>query len=289
MDSETIAASVAGAVGADLVFYPLDTVITLQQTSTNFSYVLPLRRYYQGFTASVALTAPAFTVYLASYRQCKQQLTPYFGEKSFINYIISGGVAEFASSSIWTPLEVIKGRMQILNSSSSTWQLMGHIYRNEGFKGFYRGYWMGIAVFLPSSVVWWASYEHFKDYASEWKRQRQGLSERPDLSTLEYGLASGLATISSVSATNFLDVVKTRQQLAAADEITSMRPDDYRGVWNVGRNLVKEVGLWRALVKGLHVRLLHSLPTGIVSMAIVETISPDRGYKGLGDTQLMSE
>lgn len=247
----------------------MDTIRTLQQTSTNFSYVLPFARYWRGLGASVALTTPAFTVYMVSYRQCKRELTPYLGESAFCNYVISGAAAEIASSVIWTPMEVVKGRMQILESSGrNTFWLMKDIYKKEGVKGFFRGYWMGIAVFLPHSVIWWTSYEVTKGYVGR---------DSPDgnLSALQYGFSSAVAATTAATGANFFDVVKTRQQLAVADEISKIRPDDQQSVLKVARNLIKEVGIFRALFKGLHIRLMHSLPSSILAMIIVEKLNPD--------------
>jgi solute carrier family 25 iron transporter 28/37 len=247
----------------------VDTIRTLQQTSTNFSYVLPFARYWRGLGASVALTTPAFTVYMVSYRQCKRDLTPYLGESAFSNYVISGAVAELTSSVIWTPMEVVKGRMQILEAQNrNTMWLIGDIYRKEGIKGFFRGYWMGVGVFLPHSVVWWTSYEVTKGYVG--KDSVDG-----NLSAFQYGLSSAAASTTAATCSNFLDVVKTRQQLAVAEEISKIRPDDQQSVLKVARNLVKEVGLFRALFKGLHIRLMHSLPSSILAMIIVEKVNPD--------------
>ncbi|CAN6674325.1 hypothetical protein TRVA0_051S00936 [Trichomonascus vanleenenianus] len=270
MDFPTIAASVAGAVGSKIAFHPLDTIRTLQQTSTNFSYVLPFARYWRGLGAAVALTTPAFTVYMVSYRQCKRELTPYLGGDAISNFVISGAVSEILSSVIWTPMEVVKGRMQILETTGkkTTFDLIRDIQKKEGPKGFFRGYWMGIGVFLPHSVVWWTTYEMIKSHLAK---------ENPHkpLSAMQYGVASAVACTTGATASNFLDVVKTRTQLAVSDEISRLRPDDQKSVFIVARNLIREVGLFRALFKGLHVRLMHSLPSGILSMIIVETINPD--------------
>lgn len=276
MDFQTIAASVAGAVGSKIVFHPLDTIRTLQQTSTNFSYLLPFPRYFRGLGAAVALTTPAFTTYMVSYRQCKRELAPYYGETAMANYVISGAVAEIVSSVIWTPMEVVKGRMQILDSAgpSSTMALVNRIYHKEGIRGFFRGYVMGVVTFLPHSVVWWASYEHCKEYISKTRKDQSS----NELTALEYGVSSAIAGTTAATASNFLDIVKTRQQLAVSDEISRIRPDDQQSVLRVARNLIREVGLFRALFKGLHIRLMHSLPSSILAMIIVEKINPDTSH-----------
>ncbi|ANB14572.1 Agc1p [Sugiyamaella lignohabitans] len=268
MALETIAASVLGAVGSKLVFYPLDTIRTLQQTSTNFSYFLPIRSYFRGLGASLSLSAPAFTVYMVAYRETKRELAPYLGEAALANYIVSGAVSQLTSSFIWTPMEVLKARMQIHQGPKiSTLNLASSIYRMDGIKGFFRGYWMGVAVFLPHSVVWWTTYEYSKELLSK---------EDQPLKTIDYGIASASASSSAALASNFLDVIKTRQQVAVSEEIARIRPDDRQGVFKVARNLIKEVGFFRAFFKGLHIRLLHSLPSSALAMMIVESINPDR-------------
>lgn len=167
--------------------------------------------------------------------------------------------------------------MQINESGTSTFSLVRSIHQSEGFKGFFRGYWMGIAVFVPHSVVWWISYEKAKTFLVT--NFLPPGSNNADLSPQLIATASAFGTISATSAANFLDVVKTRQQLAVSDEIKQMRPDDAKGVWTVAKNLVKEAGLLRAMVKGLHMRLMNAVPSGVLSMVIVETLNPDVEHK----------
>lgn len=203
-------------------------------------------------------------------------------------------------------MEVVKGRMQISSTSISTFELIREIRQSEGIKGFFRGYWMGIVVFLPHSVVWWTTYEEAKRLLAEHhhhtKHQHHNgvaataQSSQNDISDLEsgpvtnnpaylnpthYAIASACATTVAQTSTNLLDVVKTRQQLAVSKEIAHLRPDDQLGVLTVGRNLIKEVGFFRACFKGLHIRLLQSLPSSILSMVIVESLNPDISKRAL--------
>ena len=163
-------------------------------------------------------------------------------------------------------------------------------------------------MFLPHSIVWWTTYEEAKrllaenrilqspiSLATQQKQsQQQHLSvgditnidgvlpaNLAELTPTHYAIASAGATVVAQTSTNFLDVVKTRQQLAVSKEIAHLRPDDQLGVFTVARNLVKEVGFFRACFKGLHVRLLQSLPSSILSMVIVETLNPDISTKAV--------
>ncbi|KAK9365412.1 mitochondrial carrier domain-containing protein [Lipomyces kononenkoae] len=298
MDFATVAASVAGSVGSAVVFHPLDTLLTLRQTSVSRSYILPFQQYWRGVTISALMSTPAFTLYLVSYRQAKHEFAPYLGTNSGLNYIASGVCAEITSSVLFTPMENIKGRLQLKNGPGieSTRELIVNIYKNEGFKSFFRGYWMSLAIYTPNSVCYWYIYENMKAFMRRRniERRRDGnnssnsllppstssessITPSPDLTVAQYALASSVATLGGETVCNFLDIVRTRQQLATSDEIKRIRPDDQHGLLTVARNLIKEHGLVRSIFKGLHLRLMYALPTGVLSMVIVEQIKPDIG------------
>lgn len=196
-------------------------------------------------------------------------LSPYVGNNSLTNYIVSGAVAEVASSGIWTPTEVLKGRMQIATHGKpmTTMETIKSIYKAEGIRGFMHGYFMGLVVFVPHSVVWWVSYERIREYMSG--------NNVSSLTALQYGEAAAIATTTAVIATNFLDVVKTRQQLAHSPEVAKLRPTDTQGVRQIAKNLIKENGFWRAMTKGMGMRFISTVPSSALAMAIMETLHPD--------------
>ncbi|KAK9457892.1 mitochondrial carrier domain-containing protein [Dipodascopsis uninucleata] len=293
MDLSTAAAAMAGAVVTSVIFHPLDTILTLRQTSVSDCLVLPFRHYWRGVTATAVLTTPTFALFLVSYRESKKALTPYLGSDSAIVYMLSGTVAEFSSSVIGTPMEVIKGRLQLKqgNQWESTTKLMRSIYAAEGIHGFFRGYLMKSVIYTPNTICYWYVYEHLKSYYKSKMNTLAGskrstpsnndhsahmnVEQKTKLSLTQYALASSVATVCAESISNFLDVVKTRQQLASSQEIKALRPEDRKSLWTVARNLIREVGIPRALVKGLHIRLLYALPATVLSMTIFEALSPE--------------
>lgn len=266
MDFATIASSIVASTSSRLVFHPIDTLRTIGQT-TGGSYRMPLPRYWSGLLPGIGLSVPGFTAYLVAYRQCKGELTPYFGAASLPNYIISGSVAELASSMVWTPTEVLKGRLQIAAKSQTTWELVSGIYRLEGIRGFFHGYFMGLVVFLPHSVIWWVSYENL--------RLKLSNGDIASLSPGKTALSAMGATSTAVVCTNFLDVIKTRQQLAHSPEVAKLRPSDTLGVRTIAINLLRENGVIRGLTKGMGLRLMSTVPSSALSMAIMETLHPD--------------
>lgn len=269
MDISTIVSSVVSSTSTKCICHPIDTLRTIGQ-ATDGGYRLPLRRYWAGLAPSVALSVPGFTAYLVAYRQTKASLSETLGPQSLTNYIASGAVAEIASSWIWTPCEIIRGSQQISFKSQSTLSLISRIWREEGLRGFYHGYWMGIAVFLPYSVAWWVVYE----------RVREGMATRKEtsvanLSPQYHAMAAAAAAGVAVVSTNFLDIVKTRQQLAHSPEIGALRPDDRKGIFTIAKNLINEQGWRRAIFRGMGMRLLSTTPSTALSMAIMEWLHPD--------------
>lgn len=207
----------------------------------------------------MSLSVCGFTVYLVAYRQSKQSLSQYLSPLA--NYVISGTIAEFTSSFIWTPMEVLKNRLQISTARSRhPIEVVRQIYRQEGIRGFFQGYWMGIAVFLPHSVVFWVVYENVRKMRS-----------KP--SNIDNAVSAATGTVVATCCTNILDVVKTRQQVAFSPD--SLRASDKLGVLSIGRRLVKESGFWGAATKGLGVRLSASIPSSALTMMLVEYLHPD--------------
>lgn len=285
-----------------MIVYPLDTIAIQNQTSTtrplfpsSQTFLKSFRGLYRGLGVSIMITTPAVALYLCSYRQAKESLMPYLGEKT-PNYILSGCIAETMSSFMWTPLEVLKARLQI-SSSSSSGSLMVQVrelYRAEGVRGFYRGYLMGLAVYMPYNAIWWSSYENSKSFT-------QGLGvEKP---AYQAAIGSALATSLSTSLSHPLDLLKTRYQVSTSESISALiaaqsspvpsssrtsglqahgsgnRSSDQMGIKYVLRNVLRESG-WRGLYAGIGPRLFCSIPSSVISMAVFEYLRPDDNTKG---------
>lgn len=267
MDGKTVWASVVSTTLADIIFHPLDTMLTVHQTNHKASLIMPFRRYWNGLVPSIAFSVPAHTIDIVIYREAKKTFLPYFGTGSVLNYLCSSAIAQLGSSLVWNPMDVIKGRMQITEGRSMR-SVIRQIYYTEGIAGFYRGFWLGIGIYGPYNLVWWSCYE-------ELKQGLRALRHTTDLSASDYFFSSAVATTLGETASNFFVVVKKRTQLATSDELSALRPDDAKGVFHVGRNLIKEAGVLRAVFRGLPIRLLSSVPAHALAMAIMEKMAPD--------------
>ncbi|KAF3908983.1 Mitoferrin [Dactylellina cionopaga] len=280
MDLQTLFASCCASVVSRLVCYPLDTIAIQHASSTRRPiFSVPFRTYYRGLLPSTVLVTPAIALYFTTYRQSKALLIPHFGDTT-TTYLLSGTIAELASSFVWTPLEVIKSRLQISKTAADgrLSENLKQIWRNEGIRGFYRGYLLGLVVFIPYNGIWWSVYEHTKKALPQnW----------PIFSQAAFG--GSVATITSICICHPLDLIKTRYQVATTATVGRVggeRLEDARGVMKVVRNVWAEKKFGRGFYNGLGARLVCSTPSSLISMAVFEYLSPDRtAEKALDDSE----
>ena len=275
MDFHTLGASVAANVLARVACYPLDTIAIQHASSTRRPiFSVPLRTYYRGVGASIGITTPAVALYYCTYRATKASLMPYLGDSTY-NYIAAGISAELASSLLWTPLEVIKARLQISRTGRDGKLLyqLRDIAAKEGIKGFYRGYAMGLAIYIPYNAISWTVYENVKKIPA-------------DLSyATQVAVSAGSATICVHGLVYPFDLVKTRYQVATSGTIAEVagvtgRGSDKKGIRQILRNVIKESGK-KGFYAGFFPRLLCSFPSSVITMSVIEYLKPDVQSKEL--------
>lgn len=76
---------------------------------------------------------------------------------------LAGGIATMAHDAIVTPLDVVKQRLQVYNSSyRGVLQCIRSVFAQEGLRAFYASYPTTVAMNVPFQAVHFASYESFK-------------------------------------------------------------------------------------------------------------------------------
>jgi hypothetical protein len=154
-------------------------------------------------------------------------------------------------NSFFKSREVIKNKQQFENLDLRT--VVRNVFKENGIRGFGRGYFLSLGVFIPYSMTYFVIYEKLKDLASE---NRQGGG---DLSFGLYLSCSSLSSAVAASVSNAVDVVKTRVQ------ITGKRP------WILIKDMLYKDGL-KSLTKGLGARILWVTPSVSISMTIYEVL-----------------
>ena len=138
------------------------------------------------------------------------------------------------------------------------------LYREGGFRSFYRGYFASLLCFAPSSACWWMLYNYFNEFL-------YGTSVKHDMPYMLLNCMSGTMSGAAVSImTNPLDLLRANIQVH--------RPSSYRSavkyLWKEDR--------WRIFNKGLTARLTQSCISSALIVIGYETLkrfSVDEKYR----------
>ncbi|KAG0084569.1 hypothetical protein BGZ93_008210 [Podila epicladia] len=289
-------ASSAAALCSRLCTHPLDTVKTRVQVANTPQHLVPTFLHlfrtgglYRGLPIALTLSVPGLSVYLTTYDVAKEALSKQFPahvqDDSVVNHMLSAGVAEVCSGLFWTPMEVLKQKQQIETTGSrtvsstsaqqpqpvrtKTLDLAKMIYRREGLAGFYRGYFITLGVFVPYSMLYFASYEQMKQMAWARQKQRSGatMGSNQDHETLSFMTIVGCAAVAcgfAAGVSNIVDVVKTRWQtsvLTKNTELSSTR--------KIAEAMFQQGGLI-SFTRGMGARILWMVPSVTISMSTFE-------------------
>ncbi|TVY31235.1 putative mitochondrial carrier, partial [Lachnellula occidentalis] len=168
-------------------------------------------------------------------------------------------------------MEVLKARLQISvdgREGKLLYQLRD-IAAKEGMRGFYRGYVMGIASYIPFNVLWWTTYG----------KTRRRMAERSP--GVQIACGAGSAALLSAAFIHPLELVKTRYQVAtsgtvaAVGRVASARASDREGLMQVVRNVRRENGA-RGFYAGFAPTVMRSVPSAVIMMSVFEYLKAER-------------
>ncbi|GAA5805377.1 mitochondrial carrier domain-containing protein [Helicostylum pulchrum] len=272
IDGYYLFASSIAALVARTITHPLDTIKTRIQTSSKGTNLLKqvifptnahkLTSLYRGLPVTLLFSVPALSVYLTCYESTKQVLDRHYhiDRHSVYSHLISGCFAEVAAGTLFTPMEVLKNRLQTQRGESNNRVLISHIFKQEGIRGFYRGYVMGLVVFVPHSMAYFVTYEKLKQYFLHDKSNKFHM----------YMLCSSLAGVTSIMVSTPLDIIKTRWQISAAEYGKQYR----LGPMSIATQMMREGK--GAFTRGLWARIAWGIPTTTISMTVFELLKDNK-------------
>jgi len=157
---------------------------------------------------------------------------------------LSGMSARAFTTVLLSPLSVIKIRMEApqANMYKGIGDAMHQIYRDEGMKGFYKGFKPTLLRDLPYSGM---AYMFYRQYHHGFK----GVISETYLSMVSGGLAGLTATL----ITHPFDIIKTRNQF---NFIGKTEKFEYDGIIHAFRTIYKHEGL-QGFTTGLSIRLIE--------------------------------
>ena len=296
------------------------------------------RGMYRGFAASSVVALPAYGIYSGVYTWAKEGMghtakvadalsssssssspssaslqhstsssSSSFAERhpllvSFAAPFVAGLVADAASIILYVPGDVIVQRLQVLNSPYKSFtDAVRRIGREEGLRGFYRGFGATFVTSAIASAIWWMVYEQSKQRLYAWDSSRQqhtagsstaaaaapssrdggvwaAMTEVNRLPQLAAGFIAGTVTSSVI---NPLDVVKTRLQVQDSAKAATVShaqssppaspPARYRNFIHGLRQVYVEEGM-RGFARGLVPKLVSRGPMSAASSLMYELV-----------------
>ncbi|KAJ3177402.1 hypothetical protein HDU87_004421 [Geranomyces variabilis] len=238
---------------------------------------------YRGLPVALLFSVPALSVYLGAYDQSKAALAAWGGigtEDSMGVHAAASCTAEILSGALWTPMEVLKNKLQVQTKATHptigkmhTWNLCKSIYAEHGLRGFFKGYFIALGVFIPYTMVYFMSYEQLKLAAakvllppaqppSSSTVHQANSPQQQQLPFAAYVACSGLSGALAGGVSNGLDIVKTRKQAGGGSQ-TAMQ---------IAQQMWRHEGGWRAFGRGLGARILWITPTVTISMSVYEEL-----------------
>ncbi|KAI9117385.1 hypothetical protein K1719_011551 [Acacia pycnantha] len=246
-----------------------------------------LRGFYRGITpgvmGSLATGATYFGV-IESTKKWIEDTHPSLG--GHWAHFIAGAGGDTLGSFVYVPCEVIKLRMQVQGTTSS-WnsiimndsvskkpspQIYGYytgmfhagcsIWKVQGLRGLYAGYWSTLARDVPFAGLMVMFYEAMKDLTEYGKQRWISSSNWHVNSSLEGLVLGGLAGGLSAYLTTPLDVIKTRLQVQGSTTRYNGWLDAVRTIWAME-------GM-KGMFKGSIPRITWYIPASALTFMAVE-------------------
>ncbi|XP_033725424.1 solute carrier family 25 member 44-like [Pecten maximus] len=247
-----------------------------------------IRGLYQGFGVH-AIQACNSLIYITVYENMRQIMInkeelQTFKYKSYLSSFVGGFSASLISQTIAVPIDIVSQHMMLLGQSKQRTDevpakvkvklerlqgihipdkkkmkkidvvkaIISQVYKKEGFSGFYRGYFISMAVYGLGSALWWPFHELYGYMVvpafPQWVPR-----------ILLDGFSAFLSGLTTVTITNSMELVRVRMQVGR----TGFK-ETLRRTWREER-----LGIF---TKGLTARMIHVAPFSFLIMTSYSTI-----------------
>ena len=130
-----------------------------------------MRAFYRSYSTTLAMNVPYQACQFTVYEYVRSMQLREDESLSAAGILVSGGAAGGMAAAITTPLDVVKTRLQtqgeVLGKAgavmyTSAASCASAIYREEGARGFWKGFKPRVTFHVPSMAICWTSYELVK-------------------------------------------------------------------------------------------------------------------------------
>lgn len=265
-----------GGINLVLVGHPFDLVKVRLQTSTSSSLPHCLKKiyhtggimgFYQGVAAPLLGVIPIFALYYGVYRLSKDHLLAAQRLEAERATALAATLAASITAVVACPAERLKVLLQVAPSHQNTglkgiWLLSQMLYRNGGVRTFYRGLSVMLLREVPSSIVYFSSYEYIKrGLKSLAVIDKEGKASADSIAPII--VAGGLAGMCSWLATAPLDTLKSIRQSEIARSPLS--------TWMLVASIWRREGV-RGFYRGMVPALARAFPANAACFGGIEAV-----------------
>ena len=254
--SSLIAGGAAGLV-VDVTTYPLDTFKTRLQAKEGFQSLGGFSRLYKGIGPVIIGSVPHAGLFFCTYDLLKDlACRTAFSGPEYVVHMGAAALGEGVALLVGVPIEVVKQRGQVSNNSS--WEIAQRIWKNEGGRGFYRGFLTTMSREIPFCLIQMPIWE--------WLKKQWSIAMKRKVTAGESALCGAGSGVVAAVITTPLDVAKTRIMLAEGDV----------GARQVLRTIYKQEGLV-GLFAGVLPRTVWVAVGGIIFFGVYEQVKIELG------------
>jgi solute carrier family 25 folate transporter 32 len=229
-----------------------------------------LKSLYKGLGPTLLGLVPNWAVYFVSYEASKDFFRKYLDSKPIYMNMCSAVTAGATTATVTSPFWVIRTRMQTQITTEggthyrNTFHAFKSIYKNEGFRGFYRG--LASSYFgLVHVAVQFPLYEYFKQKLRK---------DKPNLTFMDIVIASSVSKLIASVAAYPHEVLRSRfQDYGHGTKLqVSGRVVKYESLIHAVRTIWKEEGFF-GFYRGMAVNLVRVVPAAIITLSTYEFCS----------------
>lgn len=257
----------AGAFSMTL-FYPLDLIRTRLHANTGDPSTKlrgakkifadeGIRGLYRGVKIAVASHSIGWGLYLTIFRTFQQRIARAWQCDSSLGDFLAACCAAAVTSTLITPLNVLKTRSQLREDKGKSGVLrrLRAIVKSEGPRALLRG--VGPQILLSShTTIQVALYECLK----------RSLWGKDDAPSLGVALVSGTSKAFASTVCNPLEVCRTRLQ-----DRRNAGNADYQSMGSAFKAIWRDEGI-RGLYRGVGVNVMRVVPTTVVAFVVYEKV-----------------
>jgi len=257
----SLVAGGAAGISVDVALYPLDTIKTRLQSAEGFLKSGGFRGVYKGLSAAAGGSAPGAALFFSTYDFMKHKISSTTHLPHPIIQMTAASCGEAMACLVRVPTENLKQKMQA-GLHGGLLQTYKAVITNQGYRGFFAGYWTTLLREIPFSFIQFPLYEELKSVWSQ-RLRKEGKTLAPYQGAICGSIGGGIAA----AITTPLDVAKTRIMLGK-DKVGVV----YRGTISTLRRVYQEGGI-PVLFSGVIPRTVWISVGGFVYFGVYETVT----------------